>query len=509
MWLSLSTFALLGLITTTGHTFGTGASNLTFYGAPRASLDGVLPVLSIEEDYIRGQTDHFPNKAFNTAGQLQCSASSPCVDGSCCNSQGQCGFRDEHCKNNCVANCDATAPCGQNSRGGKQTCPLNVCCSYFGFCGATDTFCRDTTDAGLSTPCQKQFGKCGSVTPPSYTTGLTHLVFSFATIDPVTFGVGPMHPDDGKLYTDFLGLNDGSQKWIGIGGWEFSDAGATRYTWSQMASTKANRAAFISSLKTFLEKWNFRGVDIDWEWPGAESRGGNPAIDMRNHIDLMVELRQALGSRGLSLVLPAQYEYLKNLDPKAIEAQVDHFNVLSYDLHGPWDSSVPGEGALIKPHTDLKEIDTALNLFWFNDVNPAKINLGIANYGRGYTVADPDCSKYGCAWTGPSKAGECTQLEGVLSQCEIQRLIRAKNLTPQIIAGGAEVKQISFDGQWVGYDDSETLQLKTGLANDRCLGGTALWAIDYASCGGGSGGPGAPLHGSQCTSNVFFASYIF
>ncbi|XPS75899.1 Chitinase [Ascochyta lentis] len=303
-----------------------------------------------------------------------------------------------------------------------------------------------------------------------------------------------MHPDDEVLYADFLNLKDGSQKWIGIGGWEFSDAGATRNTWSQMASSKTNRAAFISSLQKFLDKWNFRGVDIDWEWPGAESRGGNPAIDMRNQIDLMVELRQALGSRGLSVVLPAQYEYLKHLDPKALEAQVDHFNVLSYDLHGPWDATIPGEGALIKPHTDLQEIDTALTLFWFNDVSPAKINLGIANYGRGYTVADPNCSKYGCAWTGPSKAGECTQLDGVLSQCEIQRLIRAKNLNPEIIAGGAGVKQVSFDGQWVGYDDSETLALKTELANLRCLGGTALWAVDYASC---RGGPDAPVMSSS------------
>ena len=49
------------------------------------------------------------------------------------------------------------------------------------------------------------------------TTGLTHLVFSFATIDPKTFAVGPMHPDDEKLYADFLALKDGSQKWIGIG----------------------------------------------------------------------------------------------------------------------------------------------------------------------------------------------------------------------------------------------------------------------------------------------------
>lgn len=101
-----------------------------------------------------------------------------------------------------------------------------------------------------------------------------------------------------------------------------------------MASTKPNRDSFIASLLEFLDKWKFQGVDIDWEWPGAETRGGDPAIDMQNQVDLMKELRKVLGSRGLSVVLPAQYEYLKHVDPKALEAQVDGFNVLAYDLHG-------------------------------------------------------------------------------------------------------------------------------------------------------------------------------
>lgn len=101
-----------------------------------------------------------------------------------------------------------------------------------------------------------------------------------------------------------------------------------------MASSKTNREAFIASLLRFLSKWNFQGVDIDWEWPGAETRGGNPAIDKQNQVDLLKELREALGSRRLGVVLPAQYEYLKHLDPKTLETSVDFFNVLAYDLHG-------------------------------------------------------------------------------------------------------------------------------------------------------------------------------
>lgn len=76
---------------------------------------------------------------------------------------GQCGYRDEHCKQSCVANCDAKAPCGVSSKDGAQTCPLNLCCSHFGFCGVSNVFCRDETASGQSTPCQKGFGKCNTV----------------------------------------------------------------------------------------------------------------------------------------------------------------------------------------------------------------------------------------------------------------------------------------------------------------------------------------------------------
>ncbi|KAJ4376774.1 hypothetical protein N0V86_006892 [Didymella sp. IMI 355093] len=241
-----------------------------------------------------------------------------------------------------------------------------------------------------------------SLTTKAGTLGVDPIVFSFATIHPDTFAVGPMHPDDEKLYADFLGLKDGSEKWIGIGGWEFSDAGPTHQTWSLMASSKNNRQAFISSLLDFLKKWDFAGVDIDWEWPGADTRGGNTAIDKQNQVDLMKELRATLGSRGLSVVLPAQYAYLQNLDPKALQGSIDAFNVLAYDLHGPWDSSIPGLGPYVKPHTDLNEIDAALGLLWSTGVTPSKVNLGIANYGRGFILADTGCAHINCWFMYPA-----------------------------------------------------------------------------------------------------------
>ncbi|EUC45648.1 glycoside hydrolase family 18 protein, partial [Bipolaris oryzae ATCC 44560] len=324
------------------------------------------------------------------------------------------------------------------------------------------------------------------------TTGFTHIVLGFAVFDPKNFTVSMEHPDDGEIYKQFLHLPDNVRKGLAIGGWEVSNEGPTRTAWSDMSSTKSNRKAFVDSLKQFLDTWNFTGIEIHWEWPGASNRGGNPA-DTQNQVDLVHELRECLGKDfTISVVLPAQKEYLKNMAPLKMQNFVDWFTVLTYDLHGPWDAFINSLGPKIKPHTDLAEINTALDLLTSASLDPAKVNMGIANYGRGFTVANQTCKYYGCEFTGPSKAGSCTREDGLLSACEISRIIREKNLTPQVIYGGAGVKEISWADQWIGYDDNATLAMKLALANKRCLGGTSLWAIEHEYCDGGSGGPHAP-----------------
>jgi hypothetical protein len=305
-----------------------------------------------------------------------------------------------------------------------------------------------------------------------------------------------MNGEDEEIYKQFMALPDNIEKWLGIGGFEFTDPGPTRTTFSDMTSIKQNRKAFIDSLQKFCSKWKFRGIDIDWEWPGHESRGGNPK-DGANQVGLFKEMRQAFGSNfGLGVVIPAQYEYSKNMDLKGLEAQADWLTILTYDLHGPWDANIPGLGPKIKPHTDLKEIDEAMKVLWSSNIDSKKVNMGIANYGRGYTVANRNCMYYGCNFTGPSKAGFCTLQEGVLSVCEIQRLVAEKKAYLSTIAGGAEAKEASWDDQWISFDDADTIAKKLGLANDRCLGGTALWAIDYGVCPGNSGSP-PPRPGSS------------
>lgn len=70
-------------------------------------------------------------------------------------------------------------------------------------------------------------------------------------------------------------------------------------------------------------------MDLDWEYPQAEDRGGKPA-DTANYVALAKELKAALGKKGLSMTLPTSYWYLQHFDVASLQKSVDWFNLMSY-----------------------------------------------------------------------------------------------------------------------------------------------------------------------------------
>lgn len=117
---------------------------------------------------------------------------------------------------------------------------------------------------------------------------------AFASIDPRSFKITPEHPDDTEIYRQFTSLqNKNLQTWIAVGGWEFNDKGVTRKTWSELASSMENRAAFVNSVLNFMEEYKFQGLDVDWEYPAAPNRGGRDE-DTKNQVSMLSTQRSAL-----------------------------------------------------------------------------------------------------------------------------------------------------------------------------------------------------------------------
>ncbi|KAI4693518.1 uncharacterized protein J4E88_001891 [Alternaria novae-zelandiae] len=404
---------------------GSAFQNETFDGEVEQSYFLVNSAFGILRNDIPAQALDLPTGT--------CNDQTPCVNGACCSSvSGLCGYSPSECgAGNCSSNCDAKAECGQYGKPGKQQCPLGVCCSEFGKDGGS----VDGINIGYYESWANTRA-CSKVSPEDLNLdGFTHLNFAFVFFHPTTFDIVPMDKNAGKLLSRFTKLKEkkpGLQTWVSVGGWSFNDPGPYQQAFSNMASTAANRKTFINKLIKFMDTYGFDGADLDWEYPTADDRGGK-AGDSANFVLLSKDIKDAFrGKYGYTITLPASYWYLQHFDVSKHQESVDWLNVMSYDLHGVWDAASKYTGPKLATHTNITEINMALDLLWRAGVKPNKVVLGKGYYGRSFTLTDPSCNKPdgSCTFSGGAKEGRCSKASGILTLQEIQELIKEKNLKP-------------------------------------------------------------------------------
>jgi chitinase len=66
-------------------------------------------------------------------------------------------------------------------------------------------------------------------------------------------------------------------------------------------------------------------------------------------------------------------------------------------------------------HSNITEIDLALDLLWRTDIPRSKIVLGTGFYGRTFALEDSSCTEPGCPFSGPGANSPCTGTAGFLS----------------------------------------------------------------------------------------------
>ncbi|KAF5678234.1 hypothetical protein FCIRC_6517 [Fusarium circinatum] len=428
-----------------------------------------------------------------------CSATKRCKNG-CCNKSGNCGFGPDYCGTNCRSDCDRKSECnpGFGSKWAESDkCPLNVCCSKHGYCGKTTKdfcgskkvkkpSCSKTGDVSRVIGYFEGWAKarpCEAFSPEQIPIGLyTHINFAFATIDPKTFEIKPDKESDIRMYkrlTELKRRDPELKVYIAVGGWTFNDPGPTASTFSDLAASLPRQRAFMKSLVSFMSTYGFDGLDLDWEYPVDTDRGGR-AVDFANFPKFMERLKSMMDAadKGLSITLPASYWYLRQFDIKKLEKTVDFFNIMSYDLHGAWDQGKNYTQPFLNAHSNLTEIDLALDLLWRNNIQSDKVVLGMGFYGRAFSVQTGTCTKPGCLFKAAGKAGDCSREKGILLNSEIVTTIKKYNIKPEFYKEEA-VKVAKWGNQWVSYDDEDTFKLKTDYAKSRCLGGVMVWAISH------------------------------
>ncbi|KAJ2559757.1 hypothetical protein EV175_000189 [Coemansia sp. RSA 1933] len=433
---------------------------------------------------------------------------------------------------------DPDAECGPLAPGDKYNseCPLKACCSQFGYCGISYKFCskKDSTTGapgttGCLSNCDIKFIKSD---PPSEVISVgyyeswnqgwscmrsnvnelnldkyTHVHFAFADID--TSLQPTLDTFASSQWDRFKSIN--KRKIISFGGWGISTDPSTYENLRNMVQP-ANRATAAKNLVNFMTSNGLDGIDIDWEYPGAQDIPKLPAgqpDDGSNYLEFLKEVRNVLPEgKTLLIAAPASYWYLKAFPIADMSAVVDYVVFMTYDLHGQWDHDNLWTGPYLMSHVNWTETTDMLNLITHAGVPSNKVLLGLAAYGRSFQQSDPLCSGPTCTFTGTGTQsnaipGPCTNTSGYLALAEINRIRGTSRVRDEYADNDSQILLYDMD-QWIAFNTPEQLDKREQLAINMNLGGTVTWAIDIS---GENGEVAAdPCDARSLTTDEFMAS---
>lgn len=148
---------------------------------------------------------------------------------------------------------------------------------------------------------------------------------------------------------------------ISVGGWGHDD------TFEQLAADPAARARLVQALVDLVEKHNFDGVDMDWEYPDPVSESPDSA---QNNVLLMQALGAEMRARNklLTAAVVALGYYGAGVDT-AVFDEVDFLNVMAYDQ---------GD----ENHSPLSYAEQAIAYWQGRGLPKEKLVLGVPFYGR-------------------------------------------------------------------------------------------------------------------------------
>lgn len=295
----------------------------------------------------------------------------------------------------------------------------------------------------------------------------THLIYAFATIDPHSYELIPRDEEYDVVqggYRAFTGLkhkNPDLKILLSVGGNQEDNT----HRFSNLISSASKRRHFITSVINILKQYNFDGLDLHVQYPGAEEYGGR-TTDKTNLELLLEELSEVFKPKLwlLTVAVPAsRFRTEDGFNPSNLANVVDFVILEAYDFHKERDPVADHHSPLRpRPH------DTDINIFyntdyavkyWLKKGFPrTKLILGVPFYGRSFTLQRINATDLGSPIIGPGKEGFYTHRSGMLAYFEICDKILNEGWSKYVDDSGSPY--IVNGDQWIGYDDTTSLEQK-------------------------------------------------
>jgi chitinase len=244
------------------------------------------------------------------------------------------------------------------------------------------------------------------------------------------------------------------------------------------AASDANRASFVANLLSTMDSLGYDGLDIDWE---MLEYSADPELSKTLFIKLVRDLREARPN----LLLSAPVEFANKNYSQAhyahyaqIAQYVDHLNIMSYIMAGPytgWD--VWHSGALYgETGTHPTSVNDSVNRYLSLGTPAEKIGIGIGFFGQ--------------CWQGALQPGDPVTSESkiVANDNDISFFnIRTiyEPLAPRTFDDTAKVPYLSSATRFgpkacnfISYEDEASVAAKGAYIHEKGVGGLIIWTVN-------------------------------
>lgn len=353
-------------------------------------------------------------------------------------------------------------------------------------------------------------------------TGCTHLIYGWIGIDEEDYEA---HSLDKNLDTEkgqnlFRQVTDLKQGFpalkvlVSVGGFEDHEK-PEKYL--KALEKTDRRAKFTTSLTELVNKYNFDGVDLAWQFPmikehkerstlGSLWHGIKKAFSfstkdehVKEHKEqftaLVREVSAALRGHKKILTLSVMPHVNKTayFDGPGVKEFVEHVHLMTYDYRTP---SRNDEQADYSAPTHLvggrkTEYNIEEDLKWWMTQMPAqKLLIAVPTFGRTWKMTS-DSGKTGVPPVkvdGPGEAGPYLKEEGTMSYFEICPLLTTTNdantastllrkvpdPTSRLGTYAYRLPASKVKGIWISYEDPEVAGKKAYYAKTKGLGGVCV-----------------------------------
>lgn len=192
-----------------------------------------------------------------------------------------------------------------------------------------------------------------------------------------------------------------------VGGWSYTQ----RFTdfYQDWTANPQVLDAFVNSAAAWMKNHGFKGLSIDWEYPGF---GHNGSQDRGKHqgeggffnaliarlSTKLAELSQQDGVHYYLSVATSVNPYIAagdngSIDWKTVAQQVDWIDLMALDINGEFNAGAPSDQAVAASQAPLDYIQKALDFYITQSGVPSrKIVLGVPAYARQMLVQDQPAS---------------------------------------------------------------------------------------------------------------------